>query len=204
MRKFTPQEDQFILDHYLSLPMKRISKLMDRADSTCGQRLHRLGYRVPKEVAQQFARESRYPSGAVPLNKGKKQSEYMTPEGIRRSKLTTFKKGNKPHNTKFDNAIVIRTDSKTQRPYKWKRISLSKWKMLHVVMWEEVNGSIPEGHIIVFKNRDSMDVRIENLELITFAKNMVRNTIHHYPTELKQTFRLLGKLKRKIKDHGTK
>lgn len=202
MAKFTKDEDSFILENYLTMPMKRISKLLGRGESSARQRLHLLGFTVPKEIALKFKKDSQKKPGSIPLNKGKKQIDYMTQAAIDRSKNTRFKKGGLPPTTLYDGCITIRND-KTKRNYQWIRISKAEWRMLHVVEWEKVNGSTPEGYIIVFKNGDTMNTDISNLELITFAENMRRNTIHRYPVELKQTIRLLGKLKRKIKDHGT-
>lgn len=39
--------------------------------------------------------------------------------------------------------------------------------MLHVVVWEEANGPVPKGMIVVFKDGDTMNVTLENLEIIT-------------------------------------
>ncbi len=39
-----------------------------------------------------------FQKGHTPMNKGLKQSEYMTPGAIERTKATRFKKGNVPHN----------------------------------------------------------------------------------------------------------
>lgn len=41
-------------------------------------------------------------------------------------------------------------------------------------LWEQSNGKIPEGHIVIFKNKDPMDCRIENLELILKSKHNTR------------------------------
>ncbi|MNR41009.1 hypothetical protein D3C85_1593470 [compost metagenome] len=71
-------------------------------------------------------------------------------------------------------------------------------KSVHSLIWEEANGEIPTGHIVVFRDRNSQHLVLENLELVSRAENMRRNTIHRYPPELKDTIRLLGKLKKKI------
>lgn len=58
-----------------------------------------------------------YKKGHIPTNKGKKQIEYMTPEGIEKTKATRFQKGQLPTNTLHNYAITQRTDSKG-RTYK--------------------------------------------------------------------------------------
>jgi len=109
-----------------------------------------------------------------------------------------FKDGHIPYNTKEDGFISVRLD-KSGRPYPHIRLHLGVWKMLHVHIWEENNGPTPEGMIIVFKDGDTFNPDLSNLELITRAENMQRNTIHRFPAELKEQIRLLAKLERKIK-----
>jgi len=74
----------------------------------------------------------------------------------------------------------------------------NRWKGVHILVWEEENGPVPDGHIVTFKDGNKLNIAIENLELITQAENMLRNTIHQYPKELKEVMRLAAKLKRKI------
>ena len=52
--------------------------------------------------------------------------------------------------------------------------------------------------IISFKDKNPMNCVIENLEIITRKENMNRNTIHNYPTEVKQLIKLNSKLKKAI------
>ncbi|WP_151675776.1 HNH endonuclease signature motif containing protein [Acinetobacter soli] len=41
------------------------------------------------------------------------------------------------------------------------------FKLKHRVVWEQVNGAVPDGHIVAFKNMDRTDCRIENLMLMS-------------------------------------
>lgn len=202
MRKFSPQEDAFLWNNYLTIPAKRMSKMMGRSESGARQRMKLIGIIVPPEVVEKFKQESYIKKGSTAYNKGKKQSEYMTAAAIKRTKKTRFKKGNLPHNTKpKDGIITIRKDARTKRPYKHIRLSLGKWVMLHVVKWENKHGKVPKGKIIAFKDGNSMNCTLKNLQLITREENMQRNTIHRYPAELKQVIRLNHKLKRKTSEH---
>lgn len=175
-----------------------MSRMLGRSESSCRQRMRFLNIKVPKMIVENFKKESQFQKGLTPFNKGIKMEKWMSKESITRTKTTRFKQGALPKNTLYDGAVVIRTDSKTKRKYQWIRISKAKWKMLHVVTWEKINGRVPTNRIIVFKNGDSLDCKISNLEMITLKENMLRNTIHRYPEELKQTIRTLGKLKKTI------
>ena len=59
------------------------------------------------------------------------------------------------------------------------------WPLLNRHVWQQHNGPIPECHIVVFRDRDRANCAIENLELISMADNMRRNTIHNLPAPLK-------------------
>lgn len=79
------------------------------------------------------------------------------------------------------------------------------WPLLHRHTWVEHNGAIPAGHNVVFKDGKRSNCEIGNLELITRAEMMRRNTIHaRYPPELKRAIMLLGAVKRKVRENGEK
>ena len=50
-----------------------------------------------------------------------------------------------------------------------------KWKLLHRVVWEKVNGSIPKNHVIIFCDGNKSNVCIENLMLISRAELAMLN-----------------------------
>ena len=60
-------------------------------------------------------------------------------------------------------------------PYKWIRLSKSKWIELHRYNWEKKYGKAPKGYCIWFKDGNSLNPIISNLELITRAENIKRN-----------------------------
>lgn len=77
--------------------------------------------------------------------------------------------------------------------------SRKNWRMVHVLLWEEHHGPVPRGMIVVFRNRNKADIRIDNLELISRTESMRRNHIARYPCELRHALRLVAKLKRSIR-----
>jgi hypothetical protein len=50
-----------------------------------------------------------------------------------------------------------------------------RWQYLAVVVWRRHHGPVPDGCCLWFRNRDSLDCRIENLETITMAERLRRN-----------------------------
>lgn len=91
---------------------------------------------------------------------------------------TQFKKGQDPKNTLYDGCITIRRDhvkERNGRPYKWIRLAKGKWELYHRWLWVQKNGPIPAGHIVTFKDGNSLNADYSNLQMITMAENARRN-----------------------------
>jgi hypothetical protein len=197
MRHFTPEEDQFIEDHYLSLPAYTIDKLLGRVKNSVRQRMQRLGLIVPDEIKAGFIEGSFYKKGLTPINKGRKMIEWANAEAIQKIKSTQFKKGHTPKNTLFDNAVVKRKD-KTGIIYLYVRVSLSFWMPLQRYVWEQVHGQIPKAHNIIFKDRNTLNCNLDNLEMISNADLLNRNSAHRFGPEIFKIIQLRGALNRQI------
>ncbi len=80
----------------------------------------------------------------------------------------------------YDGAITIRYDvsPKTGKrtPYKYIRLTKGKWDLYHRHLWKKHNGPIPAKHVIIFKDGNSLNCILENLDCITMAENARRNT----------------------------
>jgi hypothetical protein len=197
-RKFTADEDLFIIQACQNLPLKQIAKLLGRSEGTARQRLHCLGYTVPADKVAVFKRMSQWKPKQKSWNAGKKMSEYCTAEFIKKFNRTTWRKGNIPHNTyAHDGVITIRKD-KRGVPYKHIRISKGVWLPLHQHVWQQHNGAQPKGMCVAFKDRDTMNCNISNLELITRKENMLRNSVQRFPEEIRKTIHTIGILNRKL------
>ena len=144
----------------------------------------------------------RFKKGHKSFNIGKNPKDYMKPEKYALMQRTQFKKGQKVHNEKHDGAISIRRD-KTGVTYMYIRIAKGKWILYHQKIYQDAYGPIPKNHIIVFRDRNPLNVSLDNLECITRQENMHRNAIHRLPEEIKSTIRVLTKLKKTLK-HGKK
>lgn len=117
-----------------------------------------------------------------------------------RSAETRFEPGTMPHNHVPVGTERVTRDGITQRKTHDDGAPHRRWKSVHMILWEELRGPVPTGHIVVFRDRNTANIHIDNLELITRAENMRRNTIHRYPPELKETIRQLGRLKKAISE----
>lgn len=140
---------------------------------------------------------TRFRPGHTPFNKGKKG---WSAGG--RSVETRFKKGHRPQNwvpvgsirTAKAGILQLKTTDTGYPPHDWQSV--------HSLLWEGFNGPVPKGQIVVFRNRNIRDFRIENLELISRAENMRRNSIHRLPPALADLCRTLGVLNRHIHKRG--
>lgn len=112
----------------------------------------------------------RFEKGHAPPNKGRKG--YIAP-GCEKG---WFKKGSQPWDTLPVGTVLTKTDG-----YLWKKIDekpgswLQNWKQLHLLIWEEANGPVPEGYCVIFKDGDRRNCALENLALVTLAENAVLN-----------------------------
>lgn len=74
------------------------------------------------------------------------------------------------------------------------------WPQLHRKIWRELNGEIPAGHIITFKDGDKANCAIENLVLMSKADNARRNAMwRRFPQELIDVIVLRGAVNRKLR-----
>ena len=95
------------------------------------------------------------------------------------SRKAQFKKGHLPRNAKHNGAITIRNDKRSV-PQKFIRISPGKWLYLSRYNYEKFIGPIPKGHVIRFRDGDTMNCEPSNLECVSKRLNMLINSKHGY------------------------
>jgi hypothetical protein len=77
------------------------------------------------------------------------------------------------------------------------------WRPVHVLVWEAVNGPLPAGHIVIFADRNNRNFVPSNLQAITRAENMRRNSyLTRYPKDVADLIRMRGVLNRKINNRS--
>lgn len=147
------------------------------------------------EFRAHWSSKGYFEKGHAPVNKGLKQSEYMSPDMIERTLATRFKSGNRPPNTV---PVGSETD-KTKGGYLKVKIGEPNiWRFKHRLIWEASNGPIPAGHNVQFKDGNRKNCDISNLYLISKHNQVNQNSIHRYPEEIKSAIRTTAILKRVI------
>jgi hypothetical protein len=211
---FTDEQKDVVKKLYPHRPTKEIAELIQRSEASVYRYANSNGiYKTAEYLASDASgrlnvfcengKSFRFTKGHVPSNKGQKMPNEM----YKKLKPTMFKKGQAPHNTAKENGVIsTRKDSKGTS-YQFIRISLGNWVPLHQHIWYEANGRYNTStHCLWFINGNSLDVRLDNLELITRNENVRRNQnkILNLPPELQQTHKLIKKLKTKLKNYDTK
>lgn len=141
--------------------------------------------RLTKESVIGF--NTRFKTGKTSWNKGKKL------RSVGRMAETQFSKGDLPQNT-----AKVGDESIVNGYIKVKIADPNIWKWKHRLVWEQKNGAIPKQNCVIFRDGNSLNCVIENLELISRKELARRNSIMNLPPEIQDAYRLIGRLKRKI------
>lgn len=160
---YTKEEKAFIKENARTIPVVKIAEKVGRTT--------RAIYSYLKRHNIKTGRSGQFVKGGSPWNQGR--------TGISVSPGSEFKKGTMPTNTKPDGYITTRSDkdykSGVVRRYKYIRVSNAKWILYHRYLWAKEKGPIPKGHLVRFKDGDTQNCTLENLECISMAENARRN-----------------------------
>ena len=164
-------------------------KARDLGIESSREKIQRAGYEASKSPASIAAR---FQNGSVPLNKGKK----VSPEIYAKMQPTMFKIGQTPANHRDVGSERVNVDGYIEI----KVAEPNRWRLKHRVIWEQVNGAIPKGYNVQFKNHNRQDCRIENLYLISKAEQMAKENSFwaKYPKEIQEIIHLKGVVNRAI------
>ena len=64
--------------------------------------------------------------------------------------------------------------------------------------WPILEGIIPPGHALIFKDGNKRNFALDNLELVSRAELMRRNSVHNYGPEIARIHQLQGAITRQI------
>jgi hypothetical protein len=166
---YTKEEIQFLAANVTCISCQ---ELTDRFNSKFGVSLGVNQIRAAKKnrhLSSGF--DGRFNKGRIPANKGIKTGK----PGI-----NVFEKGHVPSNIRTVGTEIVKGDG-----YLWVKIAdPNKWRQKHRIMWEEKNGPIPRGSCLLFGDGDRLNVKLDNLILITRTqlsiinqKNLIRDDV---------------------------
>jgi len=212
MSLWTPSQDAILRREYKSSDTAEIAALISKSVTSVYQRAYKLGlvkgkaYKagLKKAAIARLERTGaawRFPKGNIPHNAGKKA--WWNPG---RSVGTRFKPGDRPHTWRPIGSTRISKDGHRQRKVTDTGCSRRDWVGLHIIKWRRHRGDVPRGFVIAFRDRNPNNILLSNLEMISRAELMRRNSIQRLPEELKEVIRAVASLKRQIKkeSHGKK
>lgn len=207
-RAWSEPDRQYVRDHFASNPTADVARAIGRTSSQVSQCAARLGLRKSEAYLASPAScrlragisaspSTQFRKGMQPWNAGKKGYD---PGG--RCSGTQFKHGF-VGGAAAANYQQIGTERVSKDGILYRKVAdtgarRERWKPVHAAVWEESNGRIPCGHIVVFRDGDRSNFRVENLELISRAENMRRNTVHQWGKEIASLCQLKGAVARQI------
>lgn len=191
-RTWTDEQEQYLVAHYATtsnaelaavLGKKNADRVMAKA-SLLGLKKSR---QFLKESCQQRENSGKFKKGMTPHNKGKKLSDST------KAKLakTMFKSGNRPHNT-------LKVGAETQDKYGYVMVKVAEpnvWQYKHHVAYGK---TVLKGHKVIFLDGNKYNFERDNLQLVSNAELMSKNTMHRYPPELVRLLKTLNKLKKRV------
>lgn len=185
----------FIRSNYLGVGPKEMSVMVNQAfDATYSVAQIKAYYgnhKLNSGVSSHFEK------GHIPPNKGRKG--YCAP-GCEKGH---FKKGDTPHNKMQIGTVVTKADG-----YLWKKIGegCRDWKQLHILLWEEANGPVPDGHRLIFKDNNKQNCSLDNLMLVSIGELAVLNNcgLRFEDPEHTETGVLIAKVKMAAAKRGKK
>lgn len=206
MRKYwTKEEMQILREEYPTVCGKELSKKLNCSHKTLLSKVFRMKLKKDPSFKieavkrlQKSGKAFRFNKGHIPFNKGKKIEEFMSPNGLIGAKKNWFQKGDLPYNTLPVGTEIKREYRGTGKYYTLIKIEGERRLLYkHVHLWEcHHQKKVPKGFNVTFKDGNTMNFEIDNLEVISDAELMNRNSIVKYPIELQKAIKLNNKIKK--------
>lgn len=146
--------------------------------------------RVSWQAADHGGRRTQFQPGHRTWNAGMK--------GLHLSPNSQFKPGHRPHTWLPIGATRVTKDGYVQRKISDTGQRKTDFVPVHHLVWRLHGRIVPPGHALVFRDGNKRNFDINNLELVTRAELMARNTVHNLPEPIKQVVVLHRTLTRSI------
>lgn len=168
--KYPPEVRDFIAEHNRGKSAKELTALVNKTFGMSYTSEQIKGYRARHHLISGLT--GCFVKGRTPHNKGK----HVSYPGMR---PTQFKKGHKPQNHRPVGSERVNADGYRER----KVAEPNVWRAVHLLAWEAVNGPVPKGHVVIFKDSDRLNCDISNLLLVSRAELARMNQRHLISTD---------------------
>lgn len=210
-RRWTAGEDVLLCAQFPGRPSADVARDLGRTEKAVHARAHKLGLR--KSAAYLLGEHASQRDGR--LIEAGAATRFHPGHGPWNAGLKGWDAGGRSVETRFKPGEIRGAAARNWRPFGAERTNKEgilqrkvavggrgkkRWQAVHVLLWESHHGPVPRGHIVVFRNGDRSDIRLDNLELISRAENMRRNSVHRLPKELAELCQLKGALQRCINE----
>lgn len=192
---YTPKMQQFIADNVVGIKNDDLAAMVNREFGTAITPEAIASYKFHKGLKSglDFKRKKGDPPNRTSFKKGQtshnKGKKGWYPAGCEKS---WFEKGHRPKNW-----TPVGTETVRKGGYVWIKVAEPKlWRQKRRVVWEQVNGPIPRGHKIIYKDRNRLNTDLSNLMLVTDAELAMMKTKGLYTDqpELTETGANIAKL----------
>jgi len=155
---------EFIVSNCIGTGRPQMAELLNRTFCTNYTASQMKSYYTNHKIKCRIS--TRFEKGHVSANKGSR--------GVHLSPETEFKNGQMPHNYKPIGTETWRGDG-----YLYVKIAdPKKWRPKHILLWEAENGTLPEGHRLLFADQNRQNIQLDNLILITRGQLATLNRLH--------------------------
>lgn len=121
--------------------------------------------------------------------------------GAKVANSTSFKKGQLPHNhNPIGHVRYCKKDGYMEVKLTDTRVTRNDYKAVHRITYEHYFGPIPPNHIVIFRDGDIYNFKIENLELVSRSIHATRCRMgyYSYPQELRPQLDAIIELRRSM------
>lgn len=189
-RIFTPEQVDFIREQYGRYSRRELTAAVNA----------RFNIQVTTAQITGFVKTHKINSGRTGYFQKGQQSWNAGTTGLMKPNIGNFAPGHVPANLQpvghericsKDGVMLIKTDE--TNPYTGAK---GWYRHKHIVIWEQHNGPVPDGHVIRFRDNDKLNSKIENLLLVSKAEHLHLNRLGFSacPEPLKDTALVLAKM----------
>lgn len=200
-KPWTQDECDYLRRVYADTDIRELMRVLCRSDRAIYHKAGELG--LARSKAYLNSQTSGRFTGAEGINTQFKKGHATWNKGLKgyqpkgRNLETRFKPGGKPPTWKPVGSFRRVSGDVLQQKIADTGF-YTDWQSVHSLIWKRHYGDIPSSHIVVFRDGDTNNIRLDNLELISRAENIRRNSIHNYPQQIKEVIKLNAKLKRLV------